>query len=65
MSVKKLTGLEIAGAASVKASDIETDRLALKLSGAGQVNIKALSAEVLEVDLPGAWIDLRRRLVSH
>ncbi len=54
LTVKKLTGLEIAGAASVKASDIETDRLALKLSGAGQVNIKALSAEVLEVDLPGA-----------
>jgi len=54
LTVKKLTGLEIAGAVSVKASNIETDRLALRLSGAGQVNIEALSAEVLEIDLPGA-----------
>ena len=54
LTVKKLTGLEIAGAVSVKASSIDTDRLALKLSGAGQVNIEALSAEVLEVDMPGA-----------
>jgi hypothetical protein len=54
LTVKKLTGLEIAGAVRVNASDIETDRLALKLGGAGQVNIGALSAEVLEVDLPGA-----------
>jgi len=35
---------------------IETDRFALKLSGAGQVNIKVLSAEMLEVDLPGACV---------
>jgi hypothetical protein len=54
LTVKKLTGLEIAGAVRVNASDLETDRLALKLGGAGQVNIEALSAEVLEVDLPGA-----------
>ena len=54
LTVKKLTGLEIAGAVSVKASNIETDRLALRLSGAGQVNIESLSAEVLEIDLPGA-----------
>jgi len=54
LTVKKLTSLEIAGAVSIKASNIETDRLALKLSGAGQVNIEALSAEVLEVDMPGA-----------
>lgn len=53
LTVKKLTGLEIAGAVRVNASDIETDRLALKLGGAGQVNIESLSAEVLEVDLPG------------
>jgi len=33
LTVKKLTGLEIAGAVSVKASNIETDRLALRLSG--------------------------------
>jgi hypothetical protein len=54
LTVKKLTGLEIAGAVSVKASSIDTDRLALRLSGAGQVNIATLSAEVLEVDMPGA-----------
>jgi hypothetical protein len=54
LTVKKLTGLEIAGAVRVNASDIQTDRLALKLSGAGHVKIKALSAEVLEVDSPGA-----------
>jgi hypothetical protein len=54
LTVKKLTALEISGAARVKASDIETDGLALKLSGAGQVSIESLSAEVLEVDSPGA-----------
>jgi hypothetical protein len=54
LTVKTLTRLEIAGAVSIKASNLETDRLALKLSGAGQVNIEALSAEVLEVDVPGA-----------
>jgi hypothetical protein len=54
LTVKKLTGLEIAGAVRVNASSIDTDRLALKLGGASQVNIEALSAEVLEVDLPGA-----------
>jgi len=54
LTVKKLIGLEITGAVSAKASNLETDRLALKLSGAGQVNIEALSAEVLEVDMPGA-----------
>ena len=51
--MKKLTGLEIYGAVSVKSANLETDRLALKLGGAGQVNINALSAEVLEVDAPG------------
>jgi len=52
--VKELAGLEISGAARVKASNIETDRLALALSGAGQINIEALSAGALEVALPGA-----------
>jgi hypothetical protein len=54
LTVKRLTGLEIAGAARVSASDVQTDQLVLRLGGAGQVNIKALSAEVLEVALPGA-----------
>jgi hypothetical protein len=54
LTVKKLTGLEITGAVSVKASSIDTDRLALTLRGAGQVNIETLSAEVLEADVPGA-----------
>ena len=54
LTVKKLTSLEIAGAASVKATDIETDRLALRLSGAGDVKIESLTAEALEVDMPGA-----------
>ena len=54
LTVKELTGLEIAGAIRVKASGIETERLALKLGGAGQVNIRALSAEVLAIDAPGA-----------
>ena len=53
LTVKKLTGLEIHGAGRVSASNIETDRLALRLGGAGQVNIEHLTAELLEVDLPG------------
>lgn len=53
LTVKELTGLEIFGAARVNASNIETDRLALRLSGAGHVSIESLTAEFLEVDLPG------------
>ncbi len=35
LTVKKLTSLETAGAVSIKASNIETDHLALRLSGVG------------------------------
>jgi hypothetical protein len=52
--VKTLTGLEILGAARVNVSDLETDRLALTLGGAGDVKVELLAAEVLEVDLRGA-----------
>ena len=54
LMVKRLTGLEVSGAAAVKVASIETDRLALKLSGVGDVNIESLDAARLDVDLPGA-----------
>ncbi len=50
---KKLTSLEVYGAARIDVSNIETDRLRLRLTGAGQVRIESLTAESLEVDLPG------------
>jgi hypothetical protein len=53
LRVKKLTGLEVLGAASVTGSDIETERLALILRGAGSVKVDSLTAQWLEVDLPG------------
>lgn len=53
LSVKKLTGLEILGAARVSVSKVETERLALTLGGAGDVKVELLAAELLEVDLCG------------
>lgn len=63
LRVKKLTGLEVRGAASVTGSDIETERLALTLRGAGSVKVESLTAESLEVELPGMGsIDLSGRV---
>jgi hypothetical protein len=53
LTVKALTSLEIFGAARVKASDLKTDHLTLRLGGAGDVNVASLTAELLKVDLPG------------
>ena len=66
LAVKQLSGLEVLGAARVKASNIETDRLALRLSGAGLIDIKSLTAESLEVDLPGMGkIDLTGQVAEQ
>ena len=65
LAVRKLTGLEIAGVVSVKASDIETDRLALKvsgkvgeqriaISGAGSYKASKLESARVSVNLTGA-----------
>ncbi|NIS80976.1 MAG: hypothetical protein GTO14_12395 [Anaerolineales bacterium] len=54
LTVKRLSGLRITGAARVKVGNIETDSLTLDLRGAGEVMIESLDAEQLDVDLPGA-----------
>jgi hypothetical protein len=54
LSVQKLAGLEILGAARVNVSNLKTDRLGLTSGGAGDVNIESLIAEQLEVDLRDA-----------
>lgn len=53
LTAKKLRGLEVRGAATVRASSIETDQLTLGLGGAGSVKVESLTAHSLEVDLPG------------
>jgi len=54
LTVKELSGLEVSGALSATVTDIQTDRLALRLRGAGSITVKNLGAEELIVDLPGA-----------
>ena len=54
LEVKQLPSLEILGAGRVRASKIESDRLALELRGAAEVNIESIEAERLRVSLPGA-----------
>jgi hypothetical protein len=54
LTVKDLRGLEVIGALSATATEIQTDRLALRLQGAGAITVKGLAAEELSVDLPGA-----------
>ena len=54
LTVKKLTGLEVLGAARVSASKIKTERFSLILGGAGNIKVESLSAKQLEVDMRGA-----------
>ena len=50
----------------MKVAKIETDRLALRLRGAGDVNIESLDADRLDVDLPGAGrISVAGRVVEQ
>jgi hypothetical protein len=59
LTVRQLTGLEIAGLARVDASSIQTDRLQITFRGAGAIRIASLTAGQLDVDLHGtARIDL-------
>jgi hypothetical protein len=55
-TVKKLTDLQITGLAHVDVAHLETDRLAVRFSGMGDMNIDALKAEQLEIEqsMPGA-----------
>jgi hypothetical protein len=54
--VRKLMGLTVAGVASVVASGIVTDQLALHLGGAGQTCFESLTARLLDVRMPGAGL---------
>jgi hypothetical protein len=55
-TVKKLTDLQITGVAHVDVANIETDRLTVRFSGLGDMNIDALKAERLDIEqpMPGA-----------
>jgi hypothetical protein len=53
LGLKELNGMNIFGAGSAIADDIETNTLRLKLSGAGSIKMKGLSTESLIVELPG------------
>lgn len=54
LEVKSLTGLNVLGAARVSASKLESDILALRFEGAGEMEILHLAAKSLTVDLGGA-----------
>lgn len=55
-TVEKLTDLQITGVAHVDVSNLETDRLTVRFSGIGDMNIDALQAERLDIEqpMPGA-----------
>lgn len=53
LTLKTLTSLEGCGTMHVSASGLETDRLALGFSGAGNVQIEQLAAKLLTVNLQG------------
>jgi hypothetical protein len=53
LCVKTLTGLEVLGAARVRAPNLKIDHLALSLTGAGDIKVASLAADDLEVDLRG------------
>jgi len=54
LTVKKLTSLEVLGAARVSVSKIKTDRFSLILGGAGNIKVESLAVKQLEVDMRGA-----------
>ena len=49
-TVRRLTGLDVAGLAGVRVEDVEVDRLRVKFSGLGSLSIDGLIAERLEVE---------------
>jgi len=51
LTVNRLVDLQITGFARVRFDSLDTDRLALRFSGAGGVQIGSLTAGLLEVDL--------------
>ncbi len=51
VTVKNLTGLDIAGLAHVRIDNVETDRLHVKFSGLGNLSIAGLNAKQLDVDV--------------
>lgn len=54
VTMREVSGLELAGTVRATTGPLNTDRLSLKLSGAGSMNITALNAQLLQVDLSGA-----------
>jgi len=53
LTVKDLTCLELAGLVRGRASDLQTDRLAVRLRGASIVSVEALDADLLDVSMRG------------
>jgi hypothetical protein len=54
LTVDNLSGLHLAGAANIRVSHLETERLEIRVTGVGAVTIDALTTEELDVDLSGA-----------
>jgi hypothetical protein len=54
LTVRNLSSLEVCAMASVRASNLTGERLALRFSGAGEMRLDSIDVHLLEVDLPGA-----------
>jgi Putative auto-transporter adhesin, head GIN domain len=53
LTLKRLTGLEVTGAAQVRSAAIQSDQLAVKVTGAGRVDVDRLTASSLTVEITG------------
>ena len=56
LTVKELSALDLSGAGSIRAEEIEAERLSLDVSGAGKIAIRSLAAETLVVEHTGVGV---------
>jgi len=54
LAVKKLEGITLSGAATMKASSLSAEKLEIKTSGSGEIAIDALTADALNVRINGS-----------
>ncbi|OGO28325.1 MAG: hypothetical protein A2Z16_13265 [Chloroflexi bacterium RBG_16_54_18] len=54
LTMKKITGLEVSGAADITADTVNSGELAIESSGAGTMKIRNLTADKLNVEVSGA-----------
>lgn len=53
LSLRRLTGLDVTGAAHVQSASLRADQLSVKVTGAGRVALDRLTASALNVEITG------------